>query len=224
MTAPGTERVAAPSAFEAQAARAKIWMLSPLLLTLALVAGWPLLRTIYASFTDAWLSSSDSRFIGFANYVALMQDPRWLRAVLNTLAFAFVSVTLETILGVAIALVLNANMPGRGWARAAMLIPWAIPTVVSAKMWAWMLNDLNGVVNIGLMKLGVIAEPIAWLADPWLAMASVIARERTGRTATMSRMAHVRFWVRRVALGATTRTQKAVKRPPRGGPIGWAGF
>ncbi|WP_425329962.1 carbohydrate ABC transporter permease [Terrirubrum flagellatum] len=164
-----------PSAFEAQAARAKWLMLAPLLVVLLLVAGWPLIRTISESFTDAYLSSPDSKFVGLDNYVALMQDPRWRRAVLNTLAFALISVALETILGVAIALVLNANMPGRGLTRAAMLIPWAIPTVVSAKMWAWMLNDLNGVVNMMLMKIGLIAQPIAWLADPWLAMASVIA-------------------------------------------------
>lgn len=175
MTAPGIEARAAPSAFEAQASRAKWLLLAPLLIVLALAAGWPLARTIFLSFTDSYLSSPDWRFIGFENYLALAEDPRWRRAVVNTLAFAAISVAIETILGVAIALVLNARMPGRGLTRAAMLIPWAIPTVVSAKMWAWMLNDLNGVVNALLLKAGAIAEPIAWLADPWLAMGSVIA-------------------------------------------------
>lgn len=73
-----------------------------------------------------------------------------------------------------IALTINAHMPGRGLVRAAILIPWAIPTVVSAKMWAWMLHDLYGVVNVLLMTLGLIDRPWAWLADPTLSMAAVI--------------------------------------------------
>jgi trehalose/maltose transport system permease protein len=176
VAAPGTS-AAAPgdSAFHARAGRVKWLMLAPLLGALALTAGWPLLRTILDSFTDAYLSSPDWRFIGLDNYVALWSDPRWRRAVVNTLAFAGVSVALETVLGVVIALTLNARMPGRGLTRAAMLIPWAIPTVVSAKMWAWMLNDLNGVVNMMLSSVGLISTPVAWLGDPWLAMASVIA-------------------------------------------------
>ena len=104
-----------------------------------------------------------------------MQDPLWWRAVGNTVVFTVVSVGLETLLGLGIALTLNAHLPGRGLLRAAMLIPWAIPTVVSAKMWAWMLNDLYGVVNAVLLALRLIAEPWAWLGDPVLSMTAVIA-------------------------------------------------
>lgn len=150
--------------------------LAPLLIALTLVAAWPLLRTIYFSMTDAFLSDpSRQRFIGLQNYFALFQDPRWFRAVWNTLFFTIVSVAIETALGLCIALILDANMPGRGLLRAVMLIPWAIPTVVSAKMWAWMLNDLNGVVNAASRSVGLISEPISWLADPALSMASIIA-------------------------------------------------
>lgn len=149
--------------------------LAPLLVTLALVAAWPLLRTIAFSLTDANLSDlSQWQFVGLDNYVYLLSDPQWWRAVGNTLLFTLLSVGLETILGLVIALTINAHMPGRGLVRAAILIPWAIPTVVSAKMWAWMLHDLYGVVNVLLMTLGLIDRPWAWLADPTLSMAAVV--------------------------------------------------
>ena len=96
------------------------------------------------------------------------------QAVWNTLRFAVCSVGLETVLGVVIALVLNAEFPGRAWVRAAVLVPWAVPTIVSAKMWSWMLNDQFGIVNHALLSLGLIARPLAWTAEPGLAMASVI--------------------------------------------------
>jgi trehalose/maltose transport system permease protein len=146
-----------------------------MLAAVALVAAWPLVRTIAFSFTDAYLDNLDSwQVIGFANYVALFEDPLWWSAVGITLLFAIVSVGLETLFGLAIALTLNAHMPGRGLLRAAVLIPWAIPTVISAKMWGWMLHDLYGVVNAVLLGIGLIDRPYAWLADPSLAMAAVV--------------------------------------------------
>jgi trehalose/maltose transport system permease protein len=157
--------------------RRSAWLfLAPMLLVLAGVAVWPLLRTVAFSFTDAYLSDlAGWQFVGLSNYQYLAQDPRWWRAVGNTVIFTVVSVGLETLLGLVIALTLNAHLPGRGLLRAAVLIPWAIPTVVSAKMWAWMLNDLYGVVNAVLLALGLIGEPWAWLGDPVLSMAAVIA-------------------------------------------------
>ena len=147
-----------------------------MLAAIVMVAGWPLARTIAFSFTDAYLSDLEGwQFIGLANYLALLWDPLWWQAVGVTLLFTLVSVGLETLLGLGIALVLNAHMPGRGLLRAAVLIPWAIPTVISAKMWGWMLHDLYGVVNAVLLRLGLIDAPWAWLAEPKLAFASVVA-------------------------------------------------
>ena len=168
-------RKAGPT-LEQQRARTAWLFVAPMLAAVALVAAWPLARTIAFSFTDAYLDNLDSwQVIGFANYVALFQDPLWWSAVGTTLLFAIVSVGLETLLGLAIALTLNAHMPGRGLLRAAVLIPWAIPTVISAKMWGWMLHDLYGVVNAVLLKLGLIDAPWAWLAEPRLAFAAVVA-------------------------------------------------
>lgn len=168
----------------ARRARAAGWLLAPMLVALGVAAGWPLARTLWFSLTDASLAEPGSAaFIGLANYLerdagqwyGVLADPQWWRAVRNTVVFALVSVSLETVLGVAIALALNVPFRGRSLVRAAVLVPWAVPTVVSAKLWAWMLNDEFGVLNHAALALGLIAAPIAWTADPELALAAVIA-------------------------------------------------
>ncbi len=158
--------------------------MAPMIVALAMAAGWPLARTVWLSFTDATLAApGDMAWIGIANYLehdggqwyGVLADPQWWQAVRNTLVFAVVSVGLETVLGLSIALALSTPFRGRGLVRAAVLVPWAIPTVVSAKLWAWMLNDEFGILNHVLLGLGVISVPIAWLASPDLALAAVIA-------------------------------------------------
>lgn len=162
------------------------WLfLLPMLIILAMVAGWPLIQTIWLGFTDANLSDLSKReYIGLTNYYTtvdgkaygLLVDEDWWRSVWNTIKFAAISVSIETVLGLVVALVLNTSFRGRGLVRAAVLIPWAIPTIVSAKMWGWMMNDQFGFLNyyLGEHGLGIIASPIAWTADPAWAMTSVI--------------------------------------------------
>jgi trehalose/maltose transport system permease protein len=158
-----------------QRVRAAWLFLTPMLIVLALVAGWPLAKTIAYGFTDASLiDPASARFVGFDNFAYLLLDANWWTAVWNTVVFAAVSVSLETVLGLVIALALNAQFRGRGGLRAAILIPWAIPTVVSAQMWSWMFNDVFGVINHVLLALGLIAEPVAWLASPDTALLSII--------------------------------------------------
>ena len=159
--------------------RQSAWLfLTPMLVVLALVAAWPLLRTIWLGFTDAnLLRMEQAKWIGLQNFTGeygLLQDKLWWKAVTNTLWFTFLTVTIETVLGMAVALVLNRAFPGRGLVRAAVLIPWAIPTVVSAKMWSWMLNDQFGLINHMALSLGLIDAPLAWTADPDLLMTSVV--------------------------------------------------
>ncbi|WP_144184740.1 carbohydrate ABC transporter permease [Elioraea rosea] len=166
----------AGSAVARERRRAAAVFLAPLLGALALVALWPLARTIWFSFTDARLDDLEpASFVGFENYAFLVTDPDWWRAVSNTVVFTVASVAIETVLGIVIALVLNVRMRGRGLMRAAMLIPWAIPTVVSAQLWAWMLHDQLGVINAGLLSLGIIGAPIAWTAEPGLVLGAIIA-------------------------------------------------
>ena len=171
-----------------QRQRAAFWFLAPMLTALFCVAAWPLLRTIYFSLTNTLLSDLyGGEFIGFDNYLSVrvlesgrwiwrgtLVDPAWWNAVWNTVRFAFVSVFFETILGLIVALVLNAEFKGRGFVRAAILIPWAIPTIVSAKMWAWMLNDQFGILNDIMLNLGLIDAKIAWTASVDTAMYAVL--------------------------------------------------
>src|SRR6185295_4370924 len=157
-------------------ARSAWLFLAPSLAVLALVAGWPLLRTFWFSLTDADLGGmEETRFVGLENYRELFSDWLWWLSVWTTFRFAIISVLLETALGLGIAMVLHARFAGRGVLRAAVLIPWAIPTVVSARMWGWMFNDVYGVVNEILLKLGIIQDALAWTADPRLALPAVIA-------------------------------------------------
>src|SRR6478736_9172534 len=144
---------ALPVARRSQLMRQRVrsaWLfLLPMLVVLAAVAGWPLLRTIYFGFTNTSLADFENReWVGFANYLSVLKmpsgrviydgllvDPAWWRAVWNTVRFTVVSVTAEMILGTIVALVLNCEFDGHGLVRAAVLVPWSIPTIVSAKMW-----------------------------------------------------------------------------------------
>lgn len=152
------------------------WMfLTPCLLTLIICAGWPLVRTIFFGFTDATLDNLwNVEFVGVDNFIAIARDQDWWKAVLNTFVIAIVSVPMETTFGMVIALILHRNFRGRGWMRAIVLIPWTIPTIVSAKMWAWMLNDSYGIINDLLMRMSIINEPIPWIASNALSIVSII--------------------------------------------------
>lgn len=158
-----------------------------MLVTLAVVALWPLGRTLWFSLTDANLNDlSAATFVGLDNYwgeFGLFANPNhtdgfwasdWGTAIVNTLKFALVSVLLETVLGLGVALLLNQDFRGRAWVRAAVLVPWAVPTIVSAKMWGWMLHDQFGVINQWLLDAHVLAQKVAWTAEPQYALWTVV--------------------------------------------------
>jgi trehalose/maltose transport system permease protein len=161
-------------------ARTALLFIAPMLVVLVAAAGWPLARTIFFAFTDARLSGmAEARFVGFENFWnsswgGLLADPAWWGAVRNTVVFTAVSVGLETVLGTVIALVLDRPFRGRGIVRAVVLIPWVIPAIVSAKIWGWVLHDQFGVVNDLLLRAGLIAAPVAWLANPQTSLGAVI--------------------------------------------------
>ena len=165
------------------------WLfLAPMLVTLILVAAWPLTRTVWFSFTDANINNmAEAKFVGWENYFGeygLFANPNhtdgfwqsdWGTSITNTLKFSVVSVTIETLAGLGVAMLLNQEFRGRTLVRAAVLVPWAIPTIVSAKMWGWMLHDQFGIVNAMLMDWGLISSKIAWTAEPAYALWTVVA-------------------------------------------------
>jgi trehalose/maltose transport system permease protein len=89
--------------------------------------------------------------------------------------FTAITVFFEFVLGLIIALVVNSNFKGRGAMRAVMLVPWAVPTVISAQMWKWMYNDIYGPINDAGERLHLLSRPVAWIAEPGTALGSVAA-------------------------------------------------
>ncbi|TDN56456.1 carbohydrate ABC transporter permease [Scandinavium goeteborgense] len=174
------------------------WILvAPALILLALAAGWPLARTFFFSFTNAMLDNpSDYQLVGLANYYlnhdgqssGVLVDPLWWQAVGNTLWFTLVSVSLELLLGMLLALLMNEKFRGQGLVRTAILVPWAIPTIVSAKMWGWMFHDQYGVVNDLLAKVFGFQAHLAWIAEPSLSMWAVVIADVWKTTPFMALM------------------------------------
>ncbi|MOA09398.1 Trehalose transport system permease protein SugA [compost metagenome] len=106
----------------------------------------------------------------------------------NTLRFSLLSVSLELVFGMLLALLMNQKFRWQGLVRTAILVPWAIPTIVSAKMWGWMFHDQYGVVNDLLLKTGIIATPLAWVAEPGLSMWAVVIADVWKTTPFMALM------------------------------------
>ena len=150
-------------------------MLAPALLVVGFVAFYPLGKTVYQSFTDEQFLGGTVHWIGLTNYRDLIHDTIFRDAIVETIKFTVITVGFEFVLGMIIALVVNSGFKGRGVMRAVMLVPWAIPTVVSAQMWKWMYDDVFGVINDFLMKLHLISHPIAWISQPNTSLASVCA-------------------------------------------------
>jgi trehalose/maltose transport system permease protein len=151
-------------------------MLAPALVVVALVALYPLGVTIYQSFTDKqFLALEPTKWIGLQNYRTLIHDTIFRDSIVTTVKFTVITVSFEFVLGMVIALVVNSNFKGRGVMRAVMLVPWAIPTVVSAQMWKWMYDDIFGVVNDLGVRLHILHHSVAWISQPSTALASVAA-------------------------------------------------
>jgi trehalose/maltose transport system permease protein len=152
------------------------WLIAPAVLVVVVIIAYPTIQVIVYSFMKYKLDGvTPPSFVGWDNYSYVLTDPDWWSAVSNTLIFTVVSVILECVLGLAVAMVANSKFKGRTVFRVAILVPWAIPTVVSSKIWSWMVNDIYGVVNIVLTDLHILPQKIAWLATPATALPVIIA-------------------------------------------------
>jgi multiple sugar transport system permease protein len=119
-------------------------------------------------------AGAPGRFIGLANYRELLANPVFWRMIFNTVIYTGCGVGLKFVLGLGMALVLNQERRGNNLFRSFLLIPWAIPTVISALNWRWIYDDASGLINNVLVRLHLIDETISWLSDPHLAMLAVI--------------------------------------------------
>jgi trehalose/maltose transport system permease protein len=151
-------------------------MVAPAVIAVLVVALYPLVQTFRLSLTNSRLGRPGSSYIGLANYRYLWNDPEWATAVKHTFQFTIASVTIETLFGMVIALVIHSNFKGRGVVRTSMLVPWAIPTVVSAQMWKWMYQDVFGVFNDFLVtRTHILSQAHSFTTDPKTALWSVVA-------------------------------------------------
>ncbi|MBV8914329.1 MAG: sugar ABC transporter permease [Acetobacteraceae bacterium] len=152
-------------------AQAYLFLL-PLLLVLIGLAAYPLLDGIWTSFTDRAVGRP-GRFIGLENFRALLADPVFAIALKNSAMLTVGAVATKLVLGLAAALLLVQEFPLRNLVRALAFLPWAVPGLVAALGWRWLLDEQAGAVNAWLTGLGLVGEPLDWLSDPQMGMLSI---------------------------------------------------
>ena len=151
-------------------------MLAPAVGTVLLVAIFPLAWTLWESLHlhDLRMPWRGRPFIGLENYRAILADARFWAALGHTLWFTVASVALELVLGLFLALAMNRAFRGRALVRAAVLVPWAIPTVVAALLWRFIFDAQAGIANALLVQMGVLEEPLVWFVRAATAWVPVI--------------------------------------------------
>jgi multiple sugar transport system permease protein len=148
-------------------------MVAPALILVAGVLLFPLAFSLWTSLNDVSTVNLSMRFTGLANYSGAVHAPFFRTSVEHTLVFAAITILGTTVMGLAIALVLNERFAGRGILRALMILPWALSQVVVGIIWSWIYNGTFGVLNAMLQGAGLIHEYRGWLSDPSLALTLV---------------------------------------------------
>lgn len=152
-----------------------LWLLGPVGVLLSVILIWPIIQGVALSFYNTRiLTYSEGRFIGLANFRVLWQDEYFWNSLHVTTVYGAATVVLTYLLGLAFALMLNRDLPGRGIIRTIFILPWAIPEVVAVLIFAWMLDPQFGVFNYLLVSLGLIDAPLAWLSQSHLALPAVV--------------------------------------------------
>ena len=155
--------------------RTAYYMVLPTLLVILAVAVYPIAVSLINSFRLSLPGQPGGEWAGLQNYIYMFRDSPFQAALVNTLVFTVVSVALEFVIGLAIALAINRAFRARGLVRAAILVPWAFPIVVSAVMWRLMYQDQVGIINYIVTALGLIDQPI--LTDNTLVMIGAIVSD-----------------------------------------------
>jgi multiple sugar transport system permease protein len=149
-------------------------MLVPLLVFVIGMLAYPFFSALYLSFTKKILGQAPE-FIGLANYIELItEDLRFRKVAYNSIVYTVSAVALKLIFGMIMALVLNQPIRARGFFRGLLLLPWVMPTVVTALTWNWIFDGTFGVLNYILLSLHLVSMPVPWLADRTMAMVALI--------------------------------------------------
>lgn len=155
-----------------------LYLLIPAVAVLLLVFAYPIGRSLWLSLFDQNLATGlKPVFSGFNNYGRLIGDGRFWQSFWVTTRFTVITVVLELILGMGIALVLNRSFSGRNVVRTIAILPWALPTALIALGWTWIFNDQYGIANDILLRLGLIKEGINWLGEPFTATVALVVAD-----------------------------------------------
>lgn len=163
-----------PGALYKEDRRLAYLSLLPSVVLMTLLSFIPTLSVVRISFQFVETGSDEGPWAGLDNYLWALTSPDFGNALVNSLVWTFGGVAIEMVLGLGIALVLHRRFRGRGVARALVLTPYLVPTVVAVLTWRFMFHDLIGVLNYLLISLGITKGPVLWLNDPKMAMLSVI--------------------------------------------------
>ncbi|MFH5185298.1 carbohydrate ABC transporter permease [Paenibacillus sp. TAB 01] len=149
-------------------------LLLPAILLLGLTILSPLVKSILMSFTNYSLLSPDRSWNNFANYTSLLASQEFYHSLKVTLVYVVFTVGIDLVIGMVLALVLNQNIRFRAFFRSIVMIPWAIPTIVTALIFLWIYQTDYGVLNYTLLHMGIISSNINWLQSIGFAMPSII--------------------------------------------------
>ncbi|ETW14068.1 Binding-protein-dependent transport systems inner membrane component precursor [Roseivivax marinus] len=150
-------------------------MLSPAVLVTLAIVFFPMVQTAWMSLHDYVLfRPNDFDWVGLENFRTALSDEVFWISLRNTIIWMGTTIPAQLLLGLVTALLLNQEFPWRPVARALIIIPWALPSVVIALMWVWIYDSNYGVANEFLLRMGLIQQSIPWLADPDYALASII--------------------------------------------------
>jgi ABC-type sugar transport system permease subunit len=167
-----------PLSLQQQDRRAAWLLLTPSLLIILGVTFWPVLYTFILSFFNVPPGINQTRtFVGLGNYLTILQDPLFWQTIGRTFYFTVASVSLELIIGLAIAQLIHSRPWGWQFLRFSLIIPWAVPTIVNGAMWRWIYSADFGALNGLLMQLGLIKHYVPWLSLPNMAMNLVIVAD-----------------------------------------------
>lgn len=192
------------------------WLLMlPALVALAAVSFYPILNSIWLSLTNTSLITNTSAFVGVTNYATLFNDGQFWNAWTHTVVFTAVSTGLETVIGLAMALLLFETFVGRSFVRAVMLVPWAMPTVVTSKMFGWLFDGQHGVVNYILVQLGILSSNVDWLGSARTALDTIILADVWKTTPFMALL---------LLAGLQTISPTLIEAARIDGATGWTAF
>ena len=148
----------------------------PAIISVLLVIIWPLLNTIVLSLEKIDIFTQTTKFVGLQNYIKLFQDAQFLHSLKTTVIYGGSVLILATVFGLLFALLLNERFPGRGFFRAILILPWALPWVIIGLLWNWVADGQFGAINGLLYQLGIIKQYVPFLSrDGWALFFCIIA-------------------------------------------------